>query len=319
MINGGLNVSVIIPTYGRSELLERAILSALNQDYEHIEIIVVDDNDINSIEQIKTKKLIERLRIHHEIKYVEMIKNSGGPFARNKGVEVSKGDYICFLDDDDEFIKNKISGQINVLKNSQRELAVVGCFAEILDEKGSHKRFEKNEIKGNVLFEQLKNNVCTTSIAMINKKKFVEVGGFDNVPSSQEHRLFIKIFKANPYYDYVPEVLVNIHHHEGTRISNGEKKSMGAISLYEYIKSLEEYKSLSDQRKKEIDIAHYKNIIRAFMIGKGNRKKALKLYLLFSKKNKYNSESIKYFLIIIFGLSNIEKLQKKIKNWKDRK
>ena len=129
-------VSVIIPTYGRPNLLLRAINSVLNQSYSNIEIIVVDDNNPGSLERDQTQKLLEKYIQENKIMYIKMDKNVGGALARNKGVEVCSGALICFLDDDDEYLPNKIELQVNKFIESNFKLSVVGGYANILDNDG---------------------------------------------------------------------------------------------------------------------------------------------------------------------------------------
>lgn len=305
-------VSIIIPTYGRPGLLIRAVNSALNQSYSNLEIIVVDDNNEGSLERSETKQVLNKYLEKKEIRYICMEKNSGGALARNKGAEVSTGELICFLDDDDEFLPEKVELQVNKYIELNKTPSVIGGYANILDGEGNLKRIEKNEINGDVFKVQLRSNVCTTSIAMINKEVFMKAGGFSNVPSSQEHTLFIKIFNVNPLYDYVDVPTVNIYHHEGIRISTGTKKAEGAILLHEYVESF--YDALTTEEIIKIDNAHYINIIRAYMHIKNNRRNAYKyLWKLLINKNCIDKEIIKYFLIIFMGLNKIEKIKMRLK------
>lgn len=302
-------VSVVIPTYGRPLLLKRAINSVINQTYSNVEIIVVDDNGENSPNQKETQKMVSE---YENLVYLKLKQNSGGAVARNLGAKRSSGEYICFLDDDDEFLPTKLEKQVGVFKESQNELSVVGCYADILGDNQDLIRKEVCNIKGDVYFYQLKNNVCTTSIAMIRSKYFKMVGGFDDVSSSQEHRLFIKIFAVNPYYDYVPESLVKIYHHAGERISTGAKKADGAIELYKYVRTLIEQHDSEEQRS--IHIAHHKNIIRAYMVNTKNKTYAFSYLLRWVQiEKKFRLEMLKYLFIIILGVSKANKLSTLLK------
>ena len=92
-------VSVIIPTYNRAHLVGRAIKSVLNQTYRDFEIIVVDDGSTDN-----TKDIIKEFQKKDKrIKYIPYEKNKGGSAARNTGIKAAKGEYIAFLDSDDEW------------------------------------------------------------------------------------------------------------------------------------------------------------------------------------------------------------------------
>lgn len=94
-------VSVIIPTCNRSSVFN-AIDSVCAQDYKNLEIIVVNDSPIDTIKNKVLGQYPEIIYFHDGI-------NRGGGGARRKGVEISRGEYICFLDDDDYYFPNKIS------------------------------------------------------------------------------------------------------------------------------------------------------------------------------------------------------------------
>ena len=100
-------VSVIITTYGGSKTLKRAINSILAQTYKNIEIIIVDDNDPNSLERKHTENIISNFDAC-TIKYIKHSKNLNGAVARNTGINASNGKYICFLDDDYFYLPNRV-------------------------------------------------------------------------------------------------------------------------------------------------------------------------------------------------------------------
>ena len=93
-------VSVVIPTYKRSNRLPIAINSVLSQTYSNVEIIVVDDNGENN-HTLDTKKILQPYLKKNQIKYICHQTNKGGCKARNTGAFAANGTYIAFLDDDD--------------------------------------------------------------------------------------------------------------------------------------------------------------------------------------------------------------------------
>lgn len=109
-------ISVIIPTYNRSENLERAVESILacNGQYE---IIIVDDNGIGTECQMANEKVLGRFFSLSNFSYLKHEKNMNGATARNTGLAIAKGEYVTFLDDDDEFLPQRIES-IEKLINS---------------------------------------------------------------------------------------------------------------------------------------------------------------------------------------------------------
>ena len=99
-------VSVIVPVYNTSLYLEECLNSIINQTYKNLEIIIVNDNSKdNSLEVISKFK-------DKRIKLINLKKNVGVAVARNKGVETSTGDYICYMDSDDYWCLDKIEKQV---------------------------------------------------------------------------------------------------------------------------------------------------------------------------------------------------------------
>ena len=90
-------VSVIIPTYKRSDYIIRAINSVINQTNKNIEIIVVDDNELNNEFSIVTENKFKEFNLNKQILYIKYLNNRGVSATRNIGVENAKGKYIAFV------------------------------------------------------------------------------------------------------------------------------------------------------------------------------------------------------------------------------
>ena len=99
-------ISVIIPCFNRSKLLKRAVQSVLSQDYSNFELILVDDFSTESLEEV------EKLVSDAGQTYVRHEANLGVAAARNTGITKSKGQFLAFLDSDDEWASDKLSNHI---------------------------------------------------------------------------------------------------------------------------------------------------------------------------------------------------------------
>ena len=113
-------VSVIIPTYKGAKKLSRAIDSVLQSTYKNIEIIVVDDNNPDSAERKETEAVISSYS-DKNLKYIKHEINKNGAAARNSGINIAKGHYIAFLDDDDYFTPNRIELAVSILKREKKD------------------------------------------------------------------------------------------------------------------------------------------------------------------------------------------------------
>lgn len=114
-------VSVIIPTFNRSELVVKAIDSVLDQTYSNIEIIVVDDCSTDN-----TISLLEKYG--DKITFFRNEKNSYVGFTRNYGVSLARGEYIAFLDSDDCWLPNKLDLQLSWMKMNQFNISASGFY-----------------------------------------------------------------------------------------------------------------------------------------------------------------------------------------------
>jgi len=112
-------VTIVIPTYNRGYILSRAIKSVLNQTYQNMEIIIVDDGSKDNTEEVVKKFTDTR------IQYIRHSENRGLSAARNTGIKNSKSDFVAFLDSDDEYLPEKIEKSLEVFKNARENLGMV--------------------------------------------------------------------------------------------------------------------------------------------------------------------------------------------------
>lgn len=214
-------VSVVIPTYNRPELLKRAVMSVVAQSFSNIEVIVVDDNSIedNSIVLDEIKKSTPS-----PIKYFKNKTNMGANNCRNQGIASAKGDYIAFLDDDDEWVEKKLSEQVDILVQSN-EAGICYTGKNIVDSKG---RIRYSYLTPQCI-EHI-NYIGTTSTILVKKVVFDEVGGFDeSLPALQDYELYLRILQKYQAIG-VDEALIN-YYEDNTikRISTQSDKATSAV------------------------------------------------------------------------------------------
>lgn len=114
-------VSVVMPTYNRADMIEKAINSVMNQTYENIQLVIVDDHSTDHTDEFVKNKFNGFLNCtagdKRSIKYLYST-SKGIPSVRNQAVEASDGEYIAFLDSDDEWNLEKISKQMEYMKSN---------------------------------------------------------------------------------------------------------------------------------------------------------------------------------------------------------
>lgn len=214
-------ISVIIPTYKRPfDVLSRAVQSVLMQTYKNFEIIIVDDSPDDFGDRKELRKLVES--IHDDrIRYHQHENNKGANAARNTGIRLSRGEYIAFLDDDDEFLPKKLELLLNKIKETNSLLVYSGSNQIVL-KNGIEisRRLIQYKIRGYVYDELMKINFIGSNSFVMIDRKVVEICGKYNeeMKSAQDYEYWLRIAKEGKV-DYVDEPLVNYYIHEGDRIS----------------------------------------------------------------------------------------------------
>lgn len=154
--------SIIIPTYKGYDTLGIAIQSIINQSYKNIEIIVSDDNFIDSTEQKLTENTINRFN-NKTIKYLKNGHHNGS-YARNRGLEIASGKYVAFLDDDDFFLSDYLENVVSTFNNN-KDVDMIFCDVVKINEEGSFKKVSHPNINSlNLLLNDTEigtgSNIC---------------------------------------------------------------------------------------------------------------------------------------------------------------
>jgi glycosyltransferase involved in cell wall biosynthesis len=118
-----IRVSTVIPTRGRPELLRRAVNSALAQTLRTIEVVVV----IDGVDLATSNTVAELMWQDERVRVVELSECVGGSDARNRGVDAASGEWIAFLDDDDEWLPGKLEAQLDVVQHSASPVVIGTC------------------------------------------------------------------------------------------------------------------------------------------------------------------------------------------------
>ncbi len=179
-------MSIVIPTYNRYQLTRRAILSVLNQTYKEYEIIVVDDGSGD-----KTKGLKDEF----DIKYIYQ-PNCGVSSARNRGIKAAQGEWIAFLDSDDEWMEDKLQKQMEFFEKNP---SVKFCHTEEKwIKEGREVKYPKRLQKPSdqCFYDNLKTCKIAPSSVMLHKSILKDVGLFDESKKvCEDYDLWLRISK----------------------------------------------------------------------------------------------------------------------------
>lgn len=209
-----LKVSVIISTFNRAQYLKRSVESVLNQTFQDFELIIVDNASTD-----QTQSFIQSLT-DQRISTVRHGTNKGGSAARNTGIKLARGNFIAFLDDDDEWLPEKLSKQVQAFENASKEVGLVYAGSEFFDDtKQRLVGTNHPSCRGHVYQRLLLSTVIgSVTSVMVRKECLDKAGMFDEeLTSCQDWEMWLRIARHFEF-DYVPDILARIHVH-GEQIS----------------------------------------------------------------------------------------------------
>jgi glycosyltransferase involved in cell wall biosynthesis len=211
-------VSVIIPTYNSADFLPQAIDSVLQQTYENIEIIVIDDGSTDHTEAV-LKPYTERIRYFK--------KPNGGPSAaRNMGIAEAQGEFIAFQDADDLWLPEKLQLQMDYL-TAHAEIAVVYTDLTQFDLQGqvSISLVERyGAIPSGYIFEELLvNHAITLSSVIVRRSCIDEVGAFDeSLIGAEDYNFYLRLARKFQF-GFLNQALVQKRLHTNNLSDNLEQ------------------------------------------------------------------------------------------------
>jgi len=236
-------VSIITVTRNRAYLISRAIESILKQTYTNFEYIIID-----GASEDNTKEVVHLFN-DSRIKFVEMPLNDI-LLATKLGFELSTGDFITFLDDDDEYLPLKIEKQLNLIQSLPETYGFVYCWMDYYDDSCNKFLYtHKAELRGNVATEVVEDSVVSgTPSYFFRRNAFEFLGGWREIGLISDWELAAR---ACQYYfvDYVPESLVKVHINHGSLRMSDKDYNKGRLKKFIKFHThfLTEYKTIFDQ------------------------------------------------------------------------
>ena len=209
-------VSIIIPCYNVQDYIIECVESCYAQTYKNIEVICIDNNSTDNTwqELIILKEKYPQLVLDKEPK-------SGAPSARNKGLELAKGDWIQFLDADDLLLPSKIEHQLNIIKETNCDLIYANSIRRTVDGGEVKSGLNDNDLWLN-LFNSSLGNTCSN---LWKKEILKELEGWDeSLTSSQEYNLLFRYLQKTDKFVLDKKHLTIIRERESGQISKKDIK-----------------------------------------------------------------------------------------------
>lgn len=251
-------LSIIIPTYNRSELLLRAVNSALAQTIKNFEVIVVDDCSSQPL----------NLPEHSRLRIIRLPENQGVSAARNVGTKAAKGRWISYLDDDDELLPNMAEISIEALKNTKLPKPVAALSAiEVIGKEGKtiQTRIPPTLPRGSHFgLEKIKpsQSFLSKQTLVIEKEVLLSIGGFDESFSSRETtELFLRL---NPVCSILgtPQITYKLIKHEGFQLSSDPTQRQTAFN-----RLVEKHKQTFQAHPRGFSELVYKQGVKSYELG----------------------------------------------------
>lgn len=196
-------ISVITPTYNRARFLPAAVASVLSQTFGDFELIIVDDGSEDN-----TPDVLKPFFADRRVRYVYQ-ENQGQSHARNLALKQATGDFIAFLDSDDVWARDKLEKQLAVFR-ANSEVDIVHGDEAIINEQGSVVSLQNmRRYSGRITRYLLADNSVSITTALVRRRCFDEMGGFDtSVGVADDYELWLR-FSARYCYQYEPGIVAS--------------------------------------------------------------------------------------------------------------
>lgn len=239
-------VSAVITTYNRPSYLQRAVRSVLEQTYDNIELIVVDDHSDTHASDVLSELDFTDLT---DFQYVRHGQNRGANAARNTGIQLSSGEYIAFLDDDDRWAPKKIERQIDVFLNATENVGAVYTGLKKVTGNGVRET-SPPAVEGDITKALLCNNVVGSLSVIMTKADLAEEVSLDErFPSWADLEWYVNLSR-HADFRRIPEPLVIYESRSHNRLSADIEKKRAGYELFieEFGPVAKEYGHLFDRK-----------------------------------------------------------------------
>lgn len=229
-------VSVITASYNAGRFIEETIKSVLEQTYDNLELIIIDDCSTDNTEEIVKKYM----KIDLRVKFYKLEKNSGAAVVRNTALEKAKGRFIAFLDSDDVWDRDKLEKQINFMKKNNYGFSFTSY--RLMSEKGLLLNKEVR-VPSQIKYEELLKNTIIGCLTVIIDKDIIGDFRMPLVRAGQDTATWLSILrKGNIAYGY-DEVLASYRLVDGSISSNKLKALKRTWNTYRKLENLNLIKS----------------------------------------------------------------------------
>lgn len=219
-------VSVIIPYYKNRFFFKKCIDSVYSQSYKKKEVFIIYDNekkdDLKYIKKIISKK--------KNIKIIINKKNLGAGISRNKGINISNGEFIAFIDSDDIWVKDKLKKQVSFMRSNNVDLSYTSY--EIIDEKNRSiglRKSQKNTSYKNLLYDC---NIGLSTVIIRKNTQTKNLVSFPKIKTKEDYVLWLKLSKAKIKFKGMKNTLTKWRKTNNSLSSGTYQKLVDGFKVY---------------------------------------------------------------------------------------
>lgn len=216
-----VRVSVVMPVFNRAHLAPRAIRSVLTQTFGNLELLVIDDASSDALDEAVAEIDDSRVR------YIRRHTNGGGSAARNTGIAAARGEFVAFLDSDDEWSPEKLERQVELFINStDTRLGAASCGMTAIDSNGEVQH-HRQTLSGDVYEQLLRlSGARGTGSCLITTRQAIEAGvRFDESLKAFQDRDFLLQIARRFSIASVPDALVTVYRNHGGEYITGNPRN----------------------------------------------------------------------------------------------
>jgi glycosyltransferase involved in cell wall biosynthesis len=305
-------VTAVVTTFDRPSMAKRAVQSVLAQTYELVEVVVVEDGSRNGIDRWLEEMKLQRVR------YFRHERNRGLAATRNTGIKNARGDYIAFLDDDDEWLPEKLARQVNQLRREGDSCGVVYCGALLLSEEGEVVGQNRPKLCGDIRSAIREKGLFTVPSSCVFRRAALDrVGGYDEtLPSHIDHDIWLQLAREGYACSFVDECLVKVHQHHEQKMTDDASSRVEATRLFctKWEDYLETWFGRWETRRY---CSQFKGRVMAMLgwalFDKGKRRQGLKYFLM---ALRYDWKRRDYYEGLVASIIGTGLWERFLKTWK---
>ena len=278
--------SIVIPTYNRAHVLPKAIQSVLNQIFSNWELIIIDDGSKDNTAEVVAHFKDERIKYHAQA-------NTERSQARNNGIKISQGKYICFLDSDDEYCNNHLNAFYDFIIANQNPIGFIFSNPIIINNGIETREKIPTFINTDTLSYILNNSIIPDRVC-IHREVFSHFQFNPKVHIGEDTILWAQITNAYPMWhlnEYTVKYL--IHDDNSVNLKNNVYRNR-LDGLHQLFNESEIKKRLSVKLKNQIISVCYYGIARHFELKKDFFRMTLNAFLsiVYDLKSPHNKAKL---------------------------